>query len=144
MSAITLIFDGPPVPKARARATVVRGKVRLHTPIKTRQYELYISESAHIQMREQGLSRFEKAILHVEIDVYVSPPASWSDVKKDRENGCVFGVRPDLDNYIKAILDGLNGVVFRDDAQVGIIVASKRYTSYVEPYAAVNVTELND
>jgi Holliday junction resolvase RusA-like endonuclease len=35
--------------------------------------------------------------------------------------------RPDLDNIVKSILDGLNGVIFEDDAVVAEIVASKKY-----------------
>jgi Holliday junction resolvase RusA-like endonuclease len=35
--------------------------------------------------------------------------------------------RPDIDNVVKAILDGLNGVVFADDAVVAQLVASKHY-----------------
>jgi Holliday junction resolvase RusA-like endonuclease len=35
--------------------------------------------------------------------------------------------RPDIDNIVKAILDGLNGVVFADDASVAQLVASKEY-----------------
>ena len=35
--------------------------------------------------------------------------------------------KPDLDNIIKAVLDGCNGVVFRDDKQVVSIHAAKEY-----------------
>lgn len=34
---------------------------------------------------------------------------------------------PDIDNLLKTVLDGLNGVAFRDDAQVCEVRASKRY-----------------
>lgn len=35
--------------------------------------------------------------------------------------------RPDIDNYVKALFDGLNGTVFADDAQVVDIRARKVY-----------------
>ena len=35
--------------------------------------------------------------------------------------------KPDLDNYCKSILDGINGVVVRDDAQVCALNAVKAY-----------------
>lgn len=35
--------------------------------------------------------------------------------------------RPDVDNIVKAILDGLNGIVYADDTQVAELVASKKY-----------------
>ena len=36
-------------------------------------------------------------------------------------------VRPDLDKLLRAVLDGLTGVVFADDAQVCQVVTVKRY-----------------
>jgi Holliday junction resolvase RusA-like endonuclease len=35
--------------------------------------------------------------------------------------------RPDLDNVVKLVADGLNTLAFRDDAQVVLIVAQKRW-----------------
>jgi len=36
-------------------------------------------------------------------------------------------VKPDLDKLVRAVLDGLTGVAFRDDAQVNKVTALKRY-----------------
>lgn len=36
-------------------------------------------------------------------------------------------VPPDLDKLIRAVLDGLTAIAYRDDAQVTSIKASKRY-----------------
>jgi Holliday junction resolvase RusA-like endonuclease len=36
-------------------------------------------------------------------------------------------VKPDLDKYIRAVLDGLTGVAYEDDQQVTFIVARKSY-----------------
>ena len=38
-------------------------------------------------------------------------------------------VKPDLDKLIRAVLDGLTGVAYVDDAQVTLISASKSYGS---------------
>ena len=37
--------------------------------------------------------------------------------------------RPDLDNFLKAVVDGCNGILFRDDAQVTKIIVEKIYAS---------------
>lgn len=39
--------------------------------------------------------------------------------------------KPDLDKLVRAVLDGLTGIVFYDDAQVVSVRASKGYTSWV-------------
>jgi crossover junction endodeoxyribonuclease RusA len=36
--------------------------------------------------------------------------------------------RPDIDKLCRSTLDGLTGVLFRDDSQVAFLVASKEYT----------------
>ena len=36
--------------------------------------------------------------------------------------------KPDIDNVIKAVLDGLNGVAYADDSQVVALSASKCYS----------------
>jgi len=39
--------------------------------------------------------------------------------------------RPDLDNLIKAILDALQGVFYKDDSQIVTVIASKIYSNKV-------------
>ena len=36
--------------------------------------------------------------------------------------------RPDIDNYIKAVLDAANEIVVRDDSQVVALVSIKQYS----------------
>ncbi len=63
------------------------------------------------------------------VRAYFSIPASWS-LKKQR--GAAMGEiqhtkRPDLDNVVKAIKDGCNGVAWKDDSQVVSLSARKIY-----------------
>lgn len=57
--------------------------------------------------------------LRLIINFYIVPPK--------RRTRTYPHVRPDLDNYIKAIKDGLNGVVWLDDAQIVDLRALKSY-----------------
>jgi crossover junction endodeoxyribonuclease RusA len=56
--------------------------------------------------------------------------------------------KPDIDKLLRAVLDALTGVVFRDDAQVAVLGASKQYDDgvigcsiRVEPAANYEVLE---
>ena len=67
--------------------------------------------------------------ISVDIHVLIAPPKSAS--KRDLE-AMLWGdlqptKRPDLDNVVKAVLDGMNGIVFADDAQVTWMCATKSY-----------------
>ena len=49
----------------------------------------------------------------------------------------------DTDNHAKAILDGLNSIVFRDDSQV-IKLTVEKYTSKTDPRAEIVVSDGGD
>lgn len=48
-------------------------------------------------------------------------------------------VKPDCDNYIKSLLDGMNGVVWKDDALITDIFAHKRYSD--KPRIEITIME---
>jgi len=51
--------------------------------------------------------------------------------------------RPDLDKLLRAVLDALTGVAYRDDGQVSVLQAVKRYALTGEPAgASVTVSAL--
>ena len=51
-------------------------------------------------------------------------------------------VKPDTDNYIKSTLDGLNGLLWKDDNQIVKIVAEKYYSDH--PRVEIEVEEVNE
>ena len=81
----------------------------------------------------------------VAVFVYVTYAVPLSYSKKRRED-CLNGIekhtkRPDLDNCIKAITDGMNEVVYKDDSQITSIHATKVYgtDSMVEVFIQENL-----
>jgi len=67
----------------------------------------------------------------LEAFIYVKLPVPQSYSKK-RTEACLSGLerpckKPDLDNIIKAMMDGMNKVIYDDDVQVISIQATKRY-----------------
>jgi Holliday junction resolvase RusA-like endonuclease len=62
------------------------------------------------------------------------------NVVKARYTNSLPAKRPDLDNLVKFVTDALNGVFFRDDAQIVTITARKTYSR--TGYTQVVVEEL--
>jgi Holliday junction resolvase RusA-like endonuclease len=128
-------IPGAPRGKGRPRASRFGGGVRLYTDAKTASYENLITLAAIEALK--GRARLEGPLC-VSVMVRLEPPASAS--KKLRAMMLAGEVRPtkkpDLDNVVKAVLDGCNGVAFADDAAVCWINAGKRYAET----AGVDVT----
>lgn len=115
----SLEFEIPiaPVAKGRARYSSANGFVRTYTPKKTKDYEASVKRFADIHKPSSPLL----GPLHVVIEVYLAR------IKRPKYSApCT---RPDIDNYVKAILDALNKVIFKDDGQVTHLTASKHYTT---------------
>lgn len=123
---ITFTVPGAPVAKGRARSFVRNGRVAHYTPEKTANYENLVRMAAHQAM--QGASPVD-ACVSLTVRAFLPIPASWSRRKREQAEAAeIFpAVRPDLDNILKAINDGCNGVLWRDDAQVVVLIASKCY-----------------
>lgn len=103
------------VPKGRPRFSK-RGHT--YTPAKTKLFESNLKHLFAHQMKRYGIEIFTSA-LYLSITICVKKPKS---VKRK-----YISVRPDLDNYLKAILDAGNGVIFKDDGQVVELCIKKQY-----------------
>lgn len=119
---VPVIFTvpGEPVAKARARATMVAGRERMYTPAKTERFEARVALFA--QQAMAGKPPIEGAVALTVVALF-PVSASWP---KKRQAAALEGrelhtKKPDLDNVIKAVKDGMNGIVWRDDAQVAIL-----------------------
>jgi Holliday junction resolvase RusA-like endonuclease len=133
---IRFTIPGAPVGKGRARSTK---SGHHYTPEKTRQYEKLVREIAF--MRKPSYAVITGPV-RLSLVFYLPIPASWS--KKDRlqaQEGKVHHTgKPDLDNLIKSVSDGLNGVVYVDDCQIVAIDAMKVYD--INPRVEVEIEEL--
>jgi Holliday junction resolvase RusA-like endonuclease len=131
----TILIPGVARGKGRARATK-RGTV--YTPASTVNAEAWVKSCAFEQIGQPLLT----TPVAVSIGIDVEVPASWS--KKRRVLALAGETRPtgkpDLDNCIKLLMDGLNKIAWVDDAQVVRLTASKRYAE--TPRTEVIITEV--
>lgn len=122
-----IVFSVPGEVRGKGRPRIVKigGYSRMKADEKTVSYEGTWATAANSAMGGQPLM---DGPIRVDIRARFLPPASAS--KKKREAmlaGQVFPTRkPDLDNIVKC-LDALNGIVFRDDAAIVSIRATKIY-----------------
>lgn len=135
---ITLRFTIPGEPRGKGRPRFGRtahGHVRTYTDDKTASYENLVRYAA---AKALGQIRPTDRPVEMTVMVRLAPPASAS--KRQRAE-MLSGERsptkkPDLDNVVKAVMDGCNGVAFADDKQIVSLVASKVYAET----AGVDVT----
>ncbi|KVU22297.1 endodeoxyribonuclease RusA [Burkholderia ubonensis] len=137
---VEFTVPGKPVAKGRPRFSRRGAHVHVHTPEKTESYEGLVKFIAHTVMRG-GAPYVGPVRLVVHIGVPI--PASWSQKRQRAAAAGEIGAtkKPDADNVVKALKDGMNGVVYVDDGQVVDLWVSKRYAS--TPGVRVEAIELN-
>jgi Holliday junction resolvase RusA-like endonuclease len=139
VSALIIQVDG--IPRGKGRPRFRKGRSKPFTPERTREYEEDIAAAGRRAMK--GCAPFDCA-LAVDIVATLPIPKSWSRAKQAHALGGYIKptAKPDFDNLGKAI-DGLNGIVWRDDALIVDARIRKefgvrpRFTVIVRPREAV-------
>jgi Holliday junction resolvase RusA-like endonuclease len=126
MIQIMFTVYGEPVAKGRPRFST-KGKFPVaYTPEKTKTYEFEVGMMALAAM---GGTKPLEGALEAFIYITYSVPESYS---KKRLEACLSGLekhtkKPDLDNVIKSVIDGMDKIVFDNDSQITSIHATKVY-----------------
>jgi Holliday junction resolvase RusA-like endonuclease len=104
---LKIVIPGTPRGKERPRL----GKGRVYTPAKTKEYENTVAWAAKVAM---GRRKVIEGPLSLMISCYFKGKSPGYHVSK-----------PDLDNCCKAILDGMEGITFKNDSQIARLILSK-------------------
>jgi Holliday junction resolvase RusA-like endonuclease len=125
--SVQFSIDSPPVPKGRPKFSKIGGFVRTYTPKKTSDYETIVRETAQQAMTREPLETPTAVYLYFRLPIPKSYP-------KKRVAACLTGLerpikKPDIDNLAKSVLDGLNGIVYRDDGQIVSLHVTKVYAA---------------
>lgn len=124
--------------QGKARPKFNRATGHAYTADTTVIYEAKIAEAYKAGMikkdRDEALEVYHEGPVRVSIIAAFKIPEGYSKAKK---RSCIVGEtrptkKPDADNIAKAVLDGLNGVAYKDDTQVVELAVSKVWSSYRE------------
>ncbi|HAP3794543.1 RusA family crossover junction endodeoxyribonuclease [Enterococcus faecalis] len=88
----------------------------------------------------------EKGPIMAHVTFYVQAPKSAlsnkqkrSDVKLERK---YCDKKPDLDNYFKAVTDAAEGILYKNDGQIAVIVCQKLYS--IRPRTEIEIMSLEE
>ena len=137
MFHVTFKVDGQPRGKGRPRFARRGAFVSTYTDAKTVAYEDTVRQAAKKSM---GSSEPLKTALDAFIYLSFAVPLSYS---KKRKEACLNGSerhtkKPDIDNVVKAVLDGCDKVIFENDCQIVNLFVTKKYG---EPCVEVLIRE---
>ncbi|MBU9293086.1 RusA family crossover junction endodeoxyribonuclease [Burkholderia multivorans] len=137
---VEFVVPGAPVAKGRPKFARRGAHVTIYTPETTERYENLVKMAARAAMRSTApYAGPIRLIVHIGLPI----PASWSMKRQGEAAAGAIGAtkKPDADNVVKALKDGMNGVVYVDDGQVVDLWVSKRYAR--TPGVRIEAIELN-
>lgn len=123
---LSFVVPGEPVPKGRPRFFVRGGQVRVITPQKTVDYEKRVAAAARAAVNELGgWAVGQRVPLALEVTSIHERPQRLFRIA-DEGYRAPKTTKPDADNVLKAVMDGLQRAqLFQDDSQVASVSCRK-------------------
>lgn len=132
------VVEAEPVGKGRPRFTRVGGYVRAYEPKKTKTYEELVKQSFIEQNPDyKTIPQGQAVALFIGLDYKIPKGTSKKNRKLIVDGAIKPTKKPDIDNVLKSICDGLNGVAWYDDSQIVCVCINKRYSDI--PKATINI-----
>lgn len=121
----------------RGRGVVVYEKKEMKT---------WRTECSRLIKKSFGAKKIIEGPLKIDVTFYIKPQKyifSKKKLRKKLEAEEIFcSKKPDIDNYLKALLDSMTGVAFEDDRQVVECRARKLYS--LKPRIEFEIKEMLD
>lgn len=119
MKEIIIQIDIDPVPKGRPRFSSFGRFPKVYTPSATKRYE----DTLKTKFRSAYKGAPIDHEIFVSVTFYLKKPKTSKNIHPK--------TKPDLDNYLKAVLDAGNGILWKDDALITEIHCKKAYSDTV-------------
>lgn len=122
---IDLVINAEPVAQGRPRFSRRGSYVSTYDPPKSKQYKALCQQ----QLQQQYSKKQLEMPIGIDVKFYRSIQKATS--KKDRElklRGVIRPVvKPDVDNFYKAVTDAMTGIIYHDDNQIVEVNMAKYY-----------------
>ena len=133
---IQFIIPGKAQPQERPKFSRFGKGVRAIDPPKSRAYKELVKLVAWQNKPSEPIQEPIK----LSVDIYIVPPKKYHT--KPKQALIASGemrptTKPDIENLLKGIMDGMTGIIYRDDSLVVELVARKFYD--MTPRAEVTV-----
>lgn len=122
-----IVFEVPGEPRGQGRPRLNRNTGTIYKDSETRAYEQKIV--AYYRKTLKAFRWPDTGFVSVDVTaVYQIPKGSSKAAVAGMQAGRILPSRkPDIDNVLKAVMDALNGVAYKDDSRVVAISARKIY-----------------
>lgn len=132
------IIKGECVPKARAKFNRYGG-----TYGKAFERQVKYERDIKRSLLKQDVQQVDGA-LFLMVNIYKPYLKNWTkkEVAKADRGEMLAVRRPDVDNYVKSVVDGAEGFIYKDDSSIVSMVAQKGYAS--DPYVEIGVIPYNE
>ena len=137
-----IILPIEPKPQSRPRFARRGNYVQTYEDSAMRAYKQKIK--AYLRKAKPEL--IEKGAIFAHITFYVATPKSLLSSKKKRleveleRKYC--DKKPDLDNYFKAVTDAAEGILYKNDGQIAVMVCQKLYS--MRPRTEIEIMSLEE
>jgi len=124
---VSFFVAGEPVPQGALKSFYVKKIDKVVTTHGNRNLKAWRGRIANESQRAQERSHFYRedgCAYSVDLVFAMSRPKALP-----KKSVTLHTKKPDLDKLIRSVLDGITGILIRDDSEVCSIVATKRYVT---------------
>lgn len=136
---LPVVFTIPGKPFAKQRPRFSRRNGRAFTPSETVSFERQVGMIA-----AQHFPKHMAGPIRLRVFATFKPAKSWSKKKTAEHMNRPHMQKPDLDNVVKAISDGLNRIAYADDAQIVAVEAEKYWGPDEKTVVMIEPVEWSD